>query len=72
MFNLIAMIFFAAFGLVMSVVGICAARKADQYKTRLDKIEKASWNVYSDLSADKTYKETLDDLMTNINSALHD
>ena len=72
MFNLIAMIFFAVFGLVMSVVGICAARKADQYKTRLDKIEKATWNVYSDLSADKTYKETLDDLMTNIYSSLND
>ena len=72
MFNLIAMIFFAAFGLVMSIVGICAARKADQYKTRLDKIEKSTWNVYSDLSANKTYKETLDDLMKNINSAIHD
>ena len=72
MFNLIAMIFFAAFGLVMSIVGICAARKADQYKTRLDKIEKATWNVYSDLSADKTYKETLDDLMQNIYSSIND
>ena len=72
MFNLIAMIFFAAFGLVMSVVGICTAHKADQYKTRLDKIEKATWNVYSDLSADKTYKETLDDLMQNIYSSIND
>ena len=72
MFNFIAMIFFAAFGLVMSVIGIFAARKADQYKTSLDKIEKATWNVYSDLSADKTYKETLDDLMTNIYHSLND
>ena len=72
MFNLIAMIFFAVFGLVMSVIGICAARKADQYKTRLDKIEKATWNVYSDLSADKTYKETLDDLMQNIYHSIND
>ena len=72
MFNTIAMIFFAVSGLIMSVIGIYSARKAEQYKTRLDKIEKASWNVYSDLSANKTYKETLDDLMNNINSAIHD
>ena len=71
MFNTIAMIFFAVFGLIMSVIGIVSAHKADQYKTRLDKIEKANWNVYSDLSADKTYKETLDTLMANIDSALH-
>ena len=72
MFNTIAMIFFAVFGLIMSVIGMCSAHKADQYKTRLDKIEKSTWNVYSDLSANKTYKETLDDLVGNINSALHD
>ena len=72
MFNNIALIFFAVFGLIMSVIGFYAAHKADQYKSRLDKIEKASWDVYGDLSVNKTYKETLDDLMSDINSALHD
>ena len=72
MFNTIAMIFFAVSGLIMSGFGIYSTVKADQYKSRLDKIEKATWNVYSDLSANKTYKETLDDLMADIYSSIHE
>ena len=72
MFNLIALIFFAVSGLIMSGFAIYAANQATQYKTRLEKIEKASWDVYSDLSANKTYKETLDDLMIDIYSAIHE
>lgn len=72
MFNTIALIFFAVSGIIMSGFAIYATRKADQYKTRLDKIEKASWDVYGALSANKTYKETLDDLMADIYSSIHE
>ena len=72
MFNTIMLVFFAVSAAVMSGLGVYAAEKADQYKSRLDKIEKANWAVYSDLSANKTYKETLDNLMRSIYSSLHD
>ena len=72
MFYTIVLVFFVVSTAIMAGLGAYAAEKADQYKSRLEKIEKANWAVYSDLSANKTYKETLDNLMRSIHSTLHD
>lgn len=63
---------FPTLTIVFAVISLAAIAKAAQYKTRIEKIQKSTWEVFDDMDSNKAATETIDNLMRKIWHALYD